>query len=105
MSEKKEEAPDARDAQAKALGAIKCIECEGKRLYLKMPHRNIIGIAFAQRQVNMVQACETIARGSAIKEVSDMVVFENDQLFLSIMADITDFMGDIELKKSTSRTL
>lgn len=100
-----EETTDLRDQQAKALGAIRCLEVEGKRLYLKMPNRAAIGIAFAQYEVNKVQACETIAKSSAIREVSDMEIVENDILFLSVMSEIVEFMTQIELKKSSSRNI
>jgi hypothetical protein len=96
---------DSRDSIAKSQGAIKVIEVEGKRLYLKMPNRNIIGIAFAQMKINEMQGFETIARGSAIRELSDMDILENDTLFLSICNQIGEFLDLIELKKSTSRTL
>lgn len=96
---------DQRDALAKSMGAIECIEVEGKRLYLKMPPRNILGISFAQLKTNETQAYETIAKGSALREVSDMEMIEDDKFFLSIVADIREFLGKIELKKSTSRTL
>ena len=96
---------DARDELAKSMGAIECIEVEGKRLYLRMPPRNILGIAFAQLKTNETQAYETIAKGSALRDVSDMEIIEDDKFFLSIVADIREFLGKIELKKSTSRTL
>lgn len=101
----KEATEDLRDAQAKALGAIHVIEVEGKRLYLKMPPRHILGIGFSQMERNKTQAIETIAKGAAIRDVSDMELLENDTLFLSIMSDIADFTATIELKKSTSRKL
>ena len=97
---------DERDLKAKSLGAIKCVEVEGgKRLYLKMPHRNIIGIVMSQMKVNMIQASETLAKATAIREVSDMDIFENDGLFLSCISGINELLDDVQLKKSTSRNL
>lgn len=101
----KQKEADQRDVLAKSLGAIKCIEVDGKRLYLKMPGRNIVGIAIAKKEYNIMEACEIVAKGSAIRECSDMDIIEKDELFLSITADIADFLGDIKLKKSISRTL
>lgn len=101
----KQKEADQRDILAKSLGAIKCIEVDGKRLYLKMPTRNIIGISFARKEHNQVEAYEIIAKGSAIRECSDMEVVEKDELFLSILSEIAEFLGMIQLKKSTSRTL
>lgn len=80
-------------------------EVAGKRMYFKIPTRNIIGITFAQKKVNEIQAMETLARGSAIREVSDMEILENDSLFLSIMGDVAELLELIELKKSTFRVL
>lgn len=96
---------DQRDVLAKSMGAIECIKVEDKRLYLKRPPRNILGIAFAQLRSNETQAYETIARGSAIRDVSDMEMIDNDDYFFSIITDLRDFLGKIELKKSNSQTL
>ena len=92
---------DQRDALAKTLGAVARAEVDGKRMYFKIPTRNIIGITFAQRKVNEIQAMETLARGSAIREVSDMEILDKDTLFLSIIADVAELLELIELKKST----
>ena len=110
MSEIKEEvviekAIDSKDVLAKSLGAIKCIEVNDKRLYLKMPNRHAIGVAYSQLKINAVQAYEGVARASAVREVSDMSILENDIEFLSIMSELAEFLGEIELKKSHSRSL
>lgn len=105
MEENKEVVIDARDAQAKSLGAIKVVEVGDKRLYLKMPNRHAIGVAFAQIEGNAVKAYETIARAAAIRECSDMDIIEVDELFLSAMSGIGEFLGEIQLKKSTLRAL
>jgi hypothetical protein len=103
--EKEAEKVDERDAKAKSLGAVHVFEVEGKRIYVKQPPRHVIGFAFAQMETNRVQACETLIRASAIEEVSDLEILKNDILFMSLMADIGDFLATIELKKSTSRKL
>lgn len=102
---KKELTLDERDERAKKLGAIDVIEVEDKRLYLKIPNRNIIGIAWAKMEVNTVEGMEIIAKASAIRDVSDMEILEDDALFLSCMAGIGEFISKIKLKKSTLRTL
>ena len=97
------EVVDARDEKAKSLGAVKVVEFEdGKKAYLKKPHRHVLGIAFSKLESNPVEANEIMLKNCMIAEVSDMDLLEKDDYFLSLMQHIGDLL---QLKKSTSKAL
>jgi len=99
----KTEVVDARDKKAKDLGAFKCVDFDDdKRIYLKKPHRQVLGLAFAKLDSNPIEANEIILRNAVIQEVSDMELLESDEHFMSVMQHMADLLV---VKKSTSRAL
>lgn len=91
-----------RDAKAKKLGAVKCVEFEDGVIYFKAPSRHVLGIAMPKLEVNPVEANEIIINNCVIREVSDVALLENDSYFLSLISHVGDLL---EVKKSQSRSL
>ena len=94
---------DARDARAKALGATISIKFDDdKVIYLKKPHRMILGIALSKMEVNPLEAKEIILNNCVIKEVSDFELLQNDEYFLSAVEHVDELLV---IKKSFCQTL
>lgn len=87
---------------AKENGAIQVIENGGHYAYFKSPNRYAVGAALAKIDTNVVEACEIIFNASVIKEVTDVAYFQQDEVFLSLIAPLQRL---ILVKKSTLITL
>lgn len=103
--------PKLTDIQekAKAAGAVHCINVEdGDKtysLYLKKPHRNILGQYFAQKERNPIAAAEMLLKASRIDAFTDNKIFEDDDLFLSAYMEVENYLDVVKLKKSLSVSL
>ena len=105
---KKEEKPKeriARDNGAKSLGSIMSISVTDngieKLLYLKMPHRYVLGKYWIMEKENLVQAKEFLLKSCVLDKVSDMDIIEKDDLFYSACTQLDGIFDVIEVKKST----
>jgi len=75
-----------------------CVETEnGLRLYLNKPSRYVLSPVMAKIGHDPIIALEELAYALAIPEISNMKVLEDDDLFLSILPQLS---GIVELKKS-----
>lgn len=97
------------DLKAKSMGAVHCIKVEdGDKtysLYLKQPHRDIVGLYYGMLKQNPIKACEILYKASAIHKISDKDVIESDTLFYSAYMEVDNFLDVIKLKKSLSVSL
>jgi len=75
------------------------IEAEGGlKLYLNKPTRYSLSPVMAKIGHDPIIALEELAYSLVIPEISDMKILENDDLFLSILAQLSAI---VEVKKST----
>ena len=98
-----------RDLLAKSKGAVFCIKIEDEKgvekcLYLKHPHRDVIGMYWGMKQQNPIKAAEILFRANKIADVSDEDIFEGDN-FYSAFLNIDDYLDVIPVKKNRSMTL
>lgn len=115
MSEAKEipqdKASKDRELKAKNLGAVCVIELGEngeKKLYLKTPDRNVIGLYYGKKKdsVNIYDASDFLLRNTAIKEVSDFdEIFANEAMMYGAYMQHDILFDFIEVKKNTSRKL
>ena len=100
---KKEE---QRLTKARNLGASFKVEVEheGKMVigFLKKPDRATLSAVIKLLDTDTLKANETLLRTCLIKEVSDMDIVENDDIFLSVLPQLSNL---ITLKKSTLTAL
>jgi hypothetical protein len=76
-----------------------CIEAEGGlKLYLNKPSRYTLSPVMAKIGHDPIIALEEMAYSLAITEISDMKILEEDDLFLSILGQLSAI---VEVKKST----
>lgn len=92
--------------KAKALGADFKIEVEnGEEVvvgFVKKPTRQTLSVVMKLLETDSLKANETLLRTCLIKEVSDMRLVDNDDIFLSVLPQLQNL---ITLKKSTLTTL
>lgn len=92
--------------KAKALGADFKIEVEnGEETivgFLKKPTRLTLSAVMKLLETDSLKANESLLRTCLIKEVSDMRLVDNDEIFLSVLPQLQNL---ITLKKSTLTTL
>lgn len=110
MAEEKEVNPFKEiDEKAKALGAVHVIRIQedGKTfsLYLKKPHRDIVGLYYGMKPNNPIKAAEILLKASRVDSLSDSEVIENDNYFYSAYLQVEDYLDVIKLKKSLSLSL
>lgn len=73
------------------------------KCYFKKPSRMTIGLAMAEIEKNVVQACEYVFIDSVIREVSDVDYFmNNDEVFMGLIPKLQSL---VLVKKSTFTTL
>ena len=93
-------------SKAKALGAAFRVEVEHEDEkvigYLKKPDRLTLSAVLKLLETDTLKANETLLRTCLIKEVSDMRIVDNDDIFLSVLPQLSDL---IVLKKSTLTAL
>jgi hypothetical protein len=91
-----------KDQKAQALGAYCKISVEhGEELvvgYLKKPDRTLYSACIKLLQIDMIKANETLLRSCLIKEVSDMRLVEDDDIFLNVLPQLEHL---IQKKRST----
>jgi hypothetical protein len=92
--------------KAKSLGADFKIEVEsGEETivgFLKKPSRVTLSAVIKLLETDTIKANETLLKTCIIKEVSDMRLVEDDDIFLSVLPQLQNL---IALKKSTLTTL
>jgi len=95
---------EERIAKAKSLGAKHMVEIEedGKYLFLKEPKKADYQAWFALQKDDVILANETVIRTLAIKEVSDMEIFDDIKSLGSVFGQLSEIMA---LKKSTLKSL
>lgn len=91
-----------RDEQAKALGAKYAIVVDDKVIYVKEPDKTIFKMFLSLYDQDPAGAKESTMRTLAIKEVSDMDLFEDYKCTLTIMSQLSEIMA---LKKSELKVL
>jgi len=74
------------------------IEVEGKKLYLNKVNRYVLSPVMAKLGHDPLIAYEELIQALVIREISDMQVLEDDDLFLSAVTQIQQI---VDLKKST----
>jgi hypothetical protein len=74
------------------------IEVEGKKLYLNKVNRYVLSPVMAKLGHDPLIAYEELIQALVIREISDMEVLEDDDLFLSAVTQIAQI---VDLKKST----
>lgn len=110
MKEEKEENKLSElQLKAKALGAVYCIiVVDGERelsLYLKQPHRDIVGVYYGMKDANPIKAAEVLLKASCLMDISDKEIFSSDDNFYSAYIQIDNYLDVIKLKKSRSFNL
>ncbi len=96
------------DADAKALGAVVCIDIthEGKDYlaYLKAPDRYAVGAFLSAEKTSVTEACEYIYDSAVMKDISPdyLTIRDNDLLFISACPAI---QRSVPFKKNNSRIL
>ena len=97
------------DLKAKSMGAVHCIRIIGDdktySLYLKQPHRDIVGVYYGRMKENPIKAAEILLKASHLIDISDKEIFENDTLFYSAYMEVENYLEVIKLKKSQSVSL
>jgi hypothetical protein len=102
---------EQKDIKAKNLGAVCKIEVDDagtpKIIYFKKPHRYTIGLYYAKRESNKIEAIEFLFKQTALSEVSDMEILsaERDDLFYAAIGEVDTLLNVVEVKKSKSQTL
>lgn len=96
----------SQDERAKSLGAAHKIEVEsnGETIigYLKKMDRTVYSAIVKILEQDRIKANETLLRTLLIKEVSDMRLVEDDDIFLSVLPQLSHI---IVLKKSKLTSL
>jgi hypothetical protein len=109
MAKQKDNSLNEVDTKAKSMGAVHAIrvmdEDKTYSLYLKAPHRDIVGLYYARVKDNPIKAAENLFKASQIVEFSDKAIFEIDSLFYSAYLEVDNYLDSIKLKKSLSVTL
>ncbi len=94
------------DAKAKNLGAVFKIEVEDgdKKItgYLKKPDRALYSACIKLLESDTLKANETLLRTCLIKEVSDMRLVDDDDIFMSVLPQLANL---IQKKRSILTTL
>jgi hypothetical protein len=95
------------DDQAKKLGAVHKIVVEDEKGedvvgYLKKMDRTTYSAVVKILETDRIKANETLLRTLLIKEVSDMRLVEDDDIFLSVLPQLSNI---IVLKKSKLTSL
>jgi hypothetical protein len=95
----------AKDAGAKAIGSVMSITIDDngieKVLYLKYPHRYVVGKYWIMEKQNLVEAREFLLKSCVLDKVSDMDIIENDNLFYAAAAEVPGIFELMGVKKST----
>lgn len=92
----------AEEAKTK-YGAVGMAQNEDLVVYFKKPSRLVLGVAMAEIDRNVTQACEYIFDDCVIKEISDWEAFRNDdELFIGLIPKLQSLAS---VKKSTYTTL
>jgi hypothetical protein len=95
-----------KETKAKNLGASFKIEIENGEEnivgYLKKPSRILYSAVMKLLQDDVIKANETLLRSCLITEVSDMRLIDDDDVFMSVLPQLSNI---IELKKSKLTTL
>lgn len=104
-----EKALSEMDLKAKSMGAVHAIKIEdGARtlcLYLKQPHRDIVGLYYGKKADNPIKAAEILLKASCLHDISDKEILENDLYFYSAYIQVDEYLNVIKLKKSQSVSL
>jgi hypothetical protein len=74
------------------------VEVEGKKLYLNKVNRYVLSPVMAKIGHDPLIAYEDLINSLVIREISDMEVLNDDELFLSA---VTQLQQIVDLKKST----
>jgi hypothetical protein len=106
----KEQLEKSLDEKAKSLGASFKIEVEEvvdgetKKVtgYLKKPDRTLYSACIKLLEVDTLKANETLLRSCLIKEVSDMRLVDDDDIFMNVLPQLSNL---IQKKRSTLTTL
>lgn len=97
------------DLKAKSMGAIHAIkvgdDTKEYSLYLKKPHRDIVGLYYGRVKENPIKAAEILLKASHLIDISDKEIFEDDELFYSAYMQIDEYLDVIKIKKNRSVTL
>jgi hypothetical protein len=93
---------DALDERAKKLGAVTKLIVEDDNgpviAYMKKVDRTTYSACIKLLEQDAIKANETLLRTCLIKEVSDMRIVEDDDVFFSVLPQLRNV---ISLKKST----